>query len=64
MSPFNQLLAMVVYAFCAGLVAARVWRRVNNLNFIASKRSWSHYCHMGVLLLSVVAVPWGNGEWK
>lgn len=30
--------AMVVYAFCAGLVAARVWRRVNNLNFMLKEK--------------------------
>lgn len=30
--------AMVVYAFCAGLVAARVWRRVSNLNFMLKEK--------------------------
>ncbi|QIM43324.1 hypothetical protein [Leclercia adecarboxylata] len=32
MSPFI-VSCLVAYAFCAGLVAAKVWRRVNNLNF-------------------------------
>lgn len=41
--------AMVVYAFCAGLVAARVWRRVNNLNFMRKEKIvitaiWSICC--------------------
>lgn len=29
---------MVIYAFCAGMVAARVWRRVNNLNFMFKEK--------------------------
>ncbi|EIV6580682.1 MULTISPECIES: hypothetical protein [unclassified Enterobacter] len=37
MSPL-VVTAMVVYAFCAGLVAARVWRRVNNLNFMLKEK--------------------------
>ena len=32
MSPL-LIIALVVYAFCAGIVAGRVWRRVNGINF-------------------------------
>ncbi|KAA3579647.1 hypothetical protein D1174_02290 [Enterobacter cloacae] len=30
--------AMVIYAFCAGLVAAKVWRRVNTPNFLLKEK--------------------------
>lgn len=40
---------MVIYSFCAGLVAARVWRRVNNANFMLKEKLvitaiWSICC--------------------
>ncbi|OYQ95008.1 hypothetical protein B9P90_17360 [Citrobacter freundii] len=41
--------AMVIYAFCAGLVAAKVWRRVNTQNFLLKEKLvitaiWSACC--------------------
>lgn len=48
MSPL-LIIALVVYAFCSGLVAARVWRRVSNLNFMLKEKLvitaiWSACC--------------------
>ena len=48
MSPFI-VTAMVIYAFCAGLVAAKVWRRVNSINFMLKEKLvitaiWSVCC--------------------